>query len=56
MKTRFGWLPLFADFTEVKVAETAMALMELDEMNIVISVGKFLSGDYESMCEEIQRN
>ena len=25
-----------------------------DEIDIVISVGKFLAGDYESMCEEIQ--
>lgn len=32
-----------------------MALMEgADEIDIVISVGKFLSGDYENMCEEIQ--
>ena len=25
-----------------------------DEIDIVISIGKFLSGDYETMCEEIQ--
>ena len=25
-----------------------------DEIDIVISVGKFLSGDYEGMCDEIQ--
>ena len=38
-----------------KVAETAMALMEgADEIDIVISVGKFRAGDYEGMCEEIQ--
>ncbi len=47
--------PSSQTFTEVKVAETAMALMEgADEIDIVISVGKFLSGDYESVCEEIQ--
>ena len=47
--------PSSQTFTEVKVAETAMALMEgADEIDIVISVGKFLSGDYENMCEEIQ--
>ena len=41
--------PSSQTFTEVKVAETAMALMEgADEIDIVISVGKFLSGDYES--------
>ncbi len=40
--------PSSQTFTEVKVAETAMALMEgADEIDIVISVGKFLSGDYE---------
>lgn len=32
-----------------------MTLMEgADEIDIVISIGKFLSGDYETMCEEIQ--
>lgn len=47
--------PSSQTFTEVKVAETAMALMEgADEIDIVISIGKFLSGDYETMCEEIQ--
>lgn len=47
--------PSSQTFIEVKVAETAMALMEgADEIDIVISVGKFLSGDYETMCEEIQ--
>ena len=40
---------------DVKIAETAMAIMEgADEIDIVISVGKFLSGDYETMCDEIQ--
>ena len=42
--------PSSQTFIEVKVAETAMALMEgADEIDIVISVGKFLAGDYESM-------
>ncbi len=46
--------PSSQTFIEVKVAETAMALMEgADEIDIVISVGKFLSGDYEGMCDEI---
>ena len=41
-------------FTEVKIAETAMALADgADEIDIVIPVGAFLSGDYETMCEEI---
>ena len=50
-----GGFPSSQTFTEVKIAETAMALMEgADEIDIVISIGKFLSGDYETMCEEIQ--
>ena len=40
---------------EVKVAETAMALHTgADEIDIVIPVGKFLCGDYEGMCDEIE--
>ena len=47
--------PSSQTFIEVKIAETAMALMEgADEIDIVISIGQFLSGDYETMCEEIQ--
>ena len=47
--------PSSQTFIEVKVAETAMAIMEgADEIDIVISIGKFLSGDYETMCDEIQ--
>lgn len=46
--------PSSQTFIEVKVAETAMAIMDgADEIDIVISVGKFLSGDYEAMCDEI---
>lgn len=47
--------PSSQTFIEVKIAETAMAIMEgANEIDIVISVGKFLSGNYEDMCEEIQ--
>lgn len=47
--------PSSQTFIEVKVAETSMALMDgASEIDIVISVGKFLNGDYETMCEEIQ--
>lgn len=50
-----GGFPSSQTFIEVKVAETAMAVMEgADEIDIVISVGKFLAGDYETMCNEIQ--
>ena len=50
-----GGFPSSQTFTEVKVAETAMALHAgADEIDIVIPVGKFLSGDYEGMCDEIE--
>lgn len=50
-----GGFPSSQTFMEVKVAETAMALHTgADEIDIVISVGKFLSGDYEGMCDEIE--
>ena len=47
--------PSSQTFQEIKVAETAMALHEgATEIDIVISVGKFLNGDYEGMCDEIE--
>lgn len=50
-----GGFPSSQTFTEIKVAETAMALHTgADEIDIVIAVGKFLSGDYEGMCDEIE--
>ena len=49
-----GGFPSSQTFTEVKIAESAMALADgADEIDIVIPVGAFLSGDYETMCEEI---
>ena len=46
--------PSSQSFTEVKVAETALAIKDgATEIDIVIPVGKFLSGDYEGMCDEI---
>ena len=49
-----GGFPSSQTFTEVKIAETAMALADgADEIDIVIPVGAFLSGEYETMCEEI---
>lgn len=49
-----GGFPSSQTFTEVKIAETAMALADgADEIDIVIPVRAFLSGDYETMCEEI---
>ncbi len=50
-----GGFPSSQTFTEVKVAETALALSDgATEIDIVIPVGKFLSGDYEGMCDEIE--
>ena len=50
-----GGFPSSQTFTEVKVAETALALADgATEIDIVIPVGKFLSGDYEGMCDEIE--
>lgn len=50
-----GGFPSSQTFTEVKVVETNLALLDgADEIDMVISVGKFLSGDYEAMCDEIQ--
>ena len=46
--------PSSQSFGEVKIAETALALKDgATEIDIVIPVGKFLSGDYEGMCDEI---
>ena len=40
---------------EVKVAETSLAVADgATEIDIVMQVGKFLSGDYEGVCDEIQ--
>ena len=39
---------------EVKVAETALAVKDgATEIDIVMPVGKFLSGDYEGVCDDI---
>lgn len=50
-----GGFPSSQTFMEVKVAETAMAIHTgAEEIDIVIPVGKFLQGDYEGMCDEIE--
>lgn len=50
-----GGFPSSQTFIEVKIAETALAIADgANEIDIVISVGEFLSGDYETMCDEIQ--
>lgn len=50
-----GGFPSSQTFIEVKIAETALAIGDgADEIDIVISVGKFLENDYEGMCDEIE--
>lgn len=47
--------PAGQTFQEVKVAEVAMAVGEgADEIDIVINLNRFLSGDYDSVCTEIE--
>ena len=49
-----GGFPSSQTYTEVKIVETALAIKDgADEIDIVIPVGKFLAGDYENMCDEI---
>jgi deoxyribose-phosphate aldolase len=49
-----GSFPSSQALIEVKVAETALAVKDgATEIDIVQSVGKFLSGDYETVCDEI---
>lgn len=46
--------PSSQTFPEIKVAECAMAVRGgADEVDIVISVGEFLQGQYEEMCDTI---
>lgn len=49
-----GSFPSSQALIEVKVAETALAIKDgATEIDIVMSVGKFQSGDYETVCDEI---
>ena len=49
-----GGFPSAQTFMEVKVAETAMAIHSgAEEIDTVMPIGKFLSGDFEGMCDEI---
>ncbi|HEY5590492.1 MAG TPA: deoxyribose-phosphate aldolase [Paludibacter sp.] len=46
--------PASQTFIEVKVAETAMCVMEgATEIDVVISIGKFIEGNYEEVYEEL---
>ena len=49
-----GSFPSSQALIEVKVAETALAVKDgATEIDIVMPVGKFLSGDYEGVCDDI---
>jgi deoxyribose-phosphate aldolase len=46
--------PASQTFIEVKIAETSMAVAEgATEIDVVISIGKFLEGDYAEVYEEL---
>lgn len=50
-----GSFPSSQALIEVKVAETALAIKDgANEIDIVMPVGKFLVGAYESLCDDIQ--
>ncbi|MFV0417946.1 MAG: deoxyribose-phosphate aldolase [Dysgonomonas sp.] len=49
-----GGFPSSQTFTEVKIAETALAVASgADEIDIVMNLGFFLDENYEELCEEI---
>lgn len=49
-----GSFPSSQALIEVKTIETALALKDgATEIDIVMSIGRFLSGDYETLCDEI---
>ena len=49
-----GGFPSSQTFIEIKIAETGMCVYEgATEIDIVISVGKYLAKDYETLAEEI---
>ena len=46
--------PASQTFLEVKIAEVAMAVLEgATEIDVVISIGKFLEGDYQTVYDEL---
>lgn len=50
-----GGFPSSQTFLEIKTAETALAVHDgATEIDMVLNVGAFLSGDYETCMEEIQ--
>jgi len=50
-----GAFPSSQALLEIKVAETALAIKDgARNVDIVMHVGQFLSGDYETVCDEIR--
>lgn len=50
-----GGFPSSQTFMEVKIAETAMAVMSgADEIDVVMNLGYFMEENYEDLTEEIQ--
>lgn len=49
-----GGFPSGQTFTEVKVADTALAVSEgADEVDVVMNLGMLLDGNYEELCDEL---
>ena len=49
-----GGFPSSQTFTEIKVAETAMAVMAgADEIDVVMNLGLFMEEDYETLTDEL---
>lgn len=52
-----GGFPASQTYLEVKMLETAMAVENgADEIDVVISIGEFLNGEYDLMGNEIERS
>lgn len=50
-----GGFPASQTFVEVKIAETAMAVMQgADEIDVVLNLGYFMEENFEDLSEEIQ--
>jgi deoxyribose-phosphate aldolase len=51
-----GSFPSSQSLIEVKTVETALAIKDgATEIDIVMPVGSFLAGDYDTVCDEIQQ-
>ena len=49
-----GGFPSSQTFTEIKIAETAMAVMAgAEEIDVVLNLGAFLEEDYEALTDEL---